>query len=232
MNGTLQVNRKLNPYGRNITFRGRFSYGDNVNKQYTESETRYFQLMNYLQTGDSTLIRNQFIHTPTKDFNYRAQLTYSEPIAKSTFLQFSYQFQYMYSESDKRTYDLYNNPAGGYYDWGIGDPLPDDYLSSEVDSLGKYAEYRYYNHDASLALRFIREKWQLSSGISLQPQHTVLPRATCSTSHPTSTSATASRRSANCASPTGDAAASRRWRTCCLSWTTRTHRTYVWATRD
>ena len=174
VNGTLQVNRKLNPHGRNLTFRGRFSYGDNVNKQYTESETRYFQLMNYMQTGDSTLIRNQFIHTPTKDFNYRAQLTYSEPIAKATFLQFSYQFQYMYSESDKRTYDLYNNPTGGYYDWSIGDPLPENYLNSEVDSLGRYAEYRYYNHDATVALRFIRQKWQLSAGMSFQPQHTVL----------------------------------------------------------
>lgn len=171
VNGTLQVNRKLSSTGRNLTFRGRFSYGDNVNKQYTESETHYFQLLNYLQTGDSILIRNQYIHTPTKDFNYRAQLTYSEPIAKNTFLQFSYQFQYMYSESDRRTYDLYNN---GLYNWGIGDPLPDNYESSEVDSLGRYAEYRYYNHDASVALRFIREKWQLSAGMSFQPQHTVL----------------------------------------------------------
>ena len=171
VNGTLQVNRKLSSTGRNLTFRGRFSYGDNVNKQYTESETHYFQLLNYLQTGDSILIRNQYIHTPTKDFNYRAQLTYSEPIAKNTFLQFSYQFQYMYSESDRRTYDLYNN---GLYNWDIGDPLPDNYESSEVDSLGRYAEYRYYNHDASVALRFIREKWQLSAGMSFQPQHTVL----------------------------------------------------------
>lgn len=168
-NGTLQINRKLSPDGRNITFRGRFSYGDNVNRQYTESQTNYFLLQSYLG-GDSILIRNQYINTPTKDFNYRAQLTYSEPIAKATYLQFSYQFQYMYSESDRKTYDLqsYGN------DWNIGAALPADYAAHEVDSLGKYAEYRYYNHDASLALRFIREKWQLSSGISLQPQHTVL----------------------------------------------------------
>lgn len=167
--GTLQINRKLNSKGRNLTFRGRFGYGDNVNRQYTESQTNYFLLQSYLG-GDSILIRNQYIHTPTKDFNYRAQLTYSEPIAKATFLQFSYQFQYMYSKSDRKTYDLqsYGN------DWGVNLPLPDDYDTHEVDSLGRYAEYRYYNHDASVALRFIREKWQLSSGISLQPQHTVL----------------------------------------------------------
>ena len=169
-NATLQANRKLNDRGRNITFRGRFSYGDNVNRQYTESETRYFKLLNYLGTGDSVLIRNQYIHTPTKDFNYRAQLTYSEPVAKATYLQFSYQFQYMYSESDKKTYDLQAYGSDG----GIGLPLPPGYDAHEVDSLGKYAEYRYYNHDASVALRFVRQKWQLSAGMSFQPQHTVL----------------------------------------------------------
>ncbi len=170
LDATLQLNRRLNSRGRNITFRGRFAYGDNINRQYTESETHYFKLKSLLDPlADSVLIRNQYITTPTKDYNYRAQLTYSEPIARSTFLQFSYQFQYMYSESDKQTYDL------AYDDqWGVGLPLPDGYQNHEVDSLSKYAEYRYYNHDASVSLRFIREKYQLSLGMSFQPQHTVL----------------------------------------------------------
>lgn len=47
-NATLQVNRKLNNKGRNITFRGSFGYGDNDNDQYTQSETRYYQIHNYL----------------------------------------------------------------------------------------------------------------------------------------------------------------------------------------
>lgn len=101
---TLQLNRKLNDKGRNVTFRGRFGYTNNDNNQYTESETHYFQLLNALG-GDSILVRNQYITTPTKNYNYSAQLTYSEPIARATFLQFSYQFQYKYSESDKMTYD-------------------------------------------------------------------------------------------------------------------------------
>ena len=165
----LQLNRKLNDKGRNVTFRGRFGYTNNDNNQYTESETHYFKLMNYLQTGDSVLIRNQYIATPTKNYNYSAQLTYSEPIARATFLQFSYQFQYKYSESDKTTYDLQ-----GFPDWGLSTQLPTGYEEHAVDSLGKYAEYRYYNHDASVSLRFIREKYQLSAGMSFQPQHSVL----------------------------------------------------------
>ena len=165
---TLQLNRKLNDKGRNVTFRGRFGYTNNDNNQYTESETHYFQLLNALG-GDSILVRNQYITTPTKNYNYSAQLTYSEPIARATFLQFSYQFQYKYSESDKTTYDLQ-----GFPDWGLSTQLPTGYEEHAVDSLGKYAEYRYYNHDASVSLRFIREKYQLSAGMSFQPQHSVL----------------------------------------------------------
>ena len=167
-NATLQVNRKLNNRGRNLTFRGVFGYGDNDNDQYTQSETRYYQLLNHLG-GDSILYRNQYITTPTRNYNYTAQVTYSEPIAKATFLQFSYQFQYKYSKSDKTTFDLLDYP-----DWAIGGALPSGYESHAVDSLSKNAEYRYYNHDASVGLRFILPKYQLNVGMSFQPQNSTL----------------------------------------------------------
>ena len=167
-NATLQVNRKLNNRGRNLTFRGVFGYGDNDNDQYTQSETRYYQLLNHLG-GDSILYRNQYITTPTRNYNYTAQVTFSEPIAKATFLQFSYQFQYKYSKSDKTTFDLLDYP-----DWAIGGALPSGYESHAVDSLSKNAEYRYYNHDASVGLRFIRPKYQLNVGMSFQPQNSTL----------------------------------------------------------
>lgn len=167
-NATLQVNRKLNNRGRNLTFRGVFGYGDNDNDQYTQSETRYYQLLNHLG-GDSILYRNQYITTPTRNYNYTAQVTYSEPIAKATFLQFSYQFQYKYSKSDKTTFDLLDYP-----DWAIGGALPSGYESHAVDSLSKNAEYRYYSHDASVGLRFIRPKYQLNVGMSFQPQNSTL----------------------------------------------------------
>ncbi len=165
-NGTLQINRKLNNRGRNITFRGTFGYKDNNNYQYSESETRYYQLLNTAGL-DSVTYRNQYITTPTKNYSYSAQVTYSEPIAKKTFLQFSYNFQYKYNKSDKNTYGLGD-------DWEISSPLPDNYLSNRLDSLCKYAEYRYYNHDFSTSLRFVREKYQLSVGMSFQPQNSKL----------------------------------------------------------
>lgn len=164
-NATLQLNRKLNDKGRNITFRGTFGYGDNDNDQYTESATRYYL---FTENPDSVLQRNQYITTPTQNYNYTAQFTYSEPIARATFLQFSYKFQYKYSKSDKSTYDLNEFP------WHIGEMLPADYETAYVDSLSKDAEYKYFNHDISLGLRFIREKYQMNVGVSLQPQNTKL----------------------------------------------------------
>ena len=161
---TLQVNRKLNAKGRNITFRGRFQYGDDDSDQYSSSDTRYFLTGS---TQDDDIIR-RYITAPSTDYSYQAQLTYSEPIAKATFLQFSYRFQYSLSESDKNTYDLAS------LGWEMGDRLPDDYLEHRDDDQSKYAQYQTYAHDARIGLRFVRPKYQLNAGFSFQPQNTRL----------------------------------------------------------
>jgi len=166
-NTTLQVNRKLSDDGRNITFRGRFQYGDNESDQFTENLTRYYQLLNY-KGQDSTLVRNQYISSPNKTTSLMGQLTYSEPIANQVYLQFSYQLTYGYRDNDRSTYDLAQFP------WSLGQPLPNNYQTAKVDSLGKYAEYRYYNHDAMIALRVVRDNYQFTAGMSFQPQHTNL----------------------------------------------------------
>ena len=168
-NGDLMLNRKLNNRGRNITLRSRFGYGDSENDNFSVSRNDLFRIQNHLG-GDSILNRNQYVTTPSNNYNVGAELMYSEPIAKAVFLQLTYGFSYRYTESDKRTYDMYAIDPG----WEIDDPLPGNYLNHAVDSLGKYAEYKYYTHDARVALRFIREKWQLNVGVSVRPQHTVL----------------------------------------------------------
>ena len=162
-NATLQANRRLSSNGRNITLRGRFSYGDDDNEQYSSSDTRYFQ-----DEGKEDDVIRRYTTSPSSDYSYQAQLTYSEPIAKATFLQFSYRFQYSYSESDRNTYDL----AG--LGWEMGNPLPSDYLDHRDDEQSKYAEYKTYEHDARIGLRFIRPKYQLNAGLSFQPQNTKL----------------------------------------------------------
>ncbi|MDR0892741.1 MAG: outer membrane beta-barrel protein [Mediterranea sp.] len=160
-NASLQLNRRLNDKGRNITFRGTFSYGNGGNEQFSDNKT-----VRYLE--DDSLFSKRYINTPTRNLGYSAQATYSEPIWRNTYLQFSYQFTYNTSKSDKNTYDLM--PLG----WEFDQPLPDGYLSNRVDTLSKYAKYDYYNHNINVGLRFNRESYQLSTGVSFQPQNSKL----------------------------------------------------------
>lgn len=165
-NASLQVNRRLNNQGRNITFRGTFSYGDNDSEQFSESLTRYFDTA----AGKSDDERKQYITSPTQNYDYTAELTYNEPVAKATFLQFRYKFQYKYSESDRSTYSLLPDADKGQdWIWNYGDGLPEGYESNKDMSLSKYAQYKYYNHDINAGLNIIREKYRLNFGVSLQP---------------------------------------------------------------
>ena len=62
------MNRRLNNQGRNITFRGTFSYGDNDSEQFSESLTRYFD-DNAKKEDDE---RKQYTTSPTKNYDYTA----------------------------------------------------------------------------------------------------------------------------------------------------------------
>lgn len=163
---TLQVNRKLNSMGRNITFRGTVGYDESESTQYTSSNTRYFQENENGTVTPENIIR-RYMTTPTDGYNYSLELTYSEPLWKATFLQFRYRFNYSYSKSDKKAYDLGE-------DWNFGEELPEDYEDGYDMSLSKFAEYKTYTHRFSPSLRFIRQNYQLSVGADLEPQKTSL----------------------------------------------------------
>ncbi|GAB6871583.1 outer membrane beta-barrel protein [Bacteroides rodentium] len=162
-NASLQLNRKLNAKGRNITFRGSFGYGDSESDSYNLTDTRYF-----LDAGKEDDRIRRYNTSPGTNYNYRAQLTYSEPIARATFLQFSYQFRYQYRENDRSVFDLSS------FDWNLGAPLPEGYEAHKDKDQSKYAEYKTYTHEAMAGLRFIRPKYQLNVGMNFQPQNTKL----------------------------------------------------------
>ena len=96
-------------------------------------------------------ILNRYISTPTLNYNYGARFTYSEPIFKGGFLQFSYYFQYKRSKSDNSTYTMPN-------DWEIAQGYGGDNVGVLDEKNSKSAQYTYYNHQADVSLRWIREK--------------------------------------------------------------------------
>ena len=114
----------------------------------------------------------RYITTPTKSYQYGAQLTYSEPIFRGGYLQFSYNFQYKRSETDNSTYDM-TTALGG--NWNIWDGPASDGVGVFDKEQSKSAHYDYFNHQVDVSLRWIKaKKMQMNVGVSFLPQNTKL----------------------------------------------------------
>jgi hypothetical protein len=179
--GSLQLNRKLGGGGRNITLR----LGGNYNEGASESFSRSLVELYQLATGDSAYQRNRYNVTPTKNYDYNTRLTYSEPIFRATFLQFSYNFQYRFTESDRSTYDFWSmtdptrrfDMSGlypGYREWGsvfapLGGHAYEEFID---DSLSRFSQYKNYIHTGEVMLRVIRTAYNFNVGVQVIPQHT------------------------------------------------------------
>ena len=177
----LQFNRKLNSKGRNVTLRADANYSDSESNSLSMNNVHLYQMKD--QYGnDSTYQTNRYSLTPSKNWNYTLQATYSEPLWKGAFLQLRYRFKYSYSKSDRNTYDFSNlgedffsSLSTGYRMWN--NYL--DYLATETgkpysyyldEKLSRFSEYKNYTHSIELMLRMIRTKWQLNAGVLAQPQ--------------------------------------------------------------
>ena len=90
------------------------------------------------------------------------------------FLQLNYRFNYSYQKNDPSTYDLldvseleFQQALENYRDFGF---LPEGYDSLLSDRLSRYSERTEYGHNIDVQLRFVREKYNMNVGVSVQPQ--------------------------------------------------------------
>ena len=173
INGMLQVNRKLGNKGRNITLRVDARYTDKDSKSISLNNAKLY-LVQTAEGKDSTYQTNRYNLTPSKNYSYAGQLTYSEPLWKATFLQFSYKFTYSYSKSDRSTYDFSKYAMSGDHEYRGWDsylnPFAGHLNDYRDDDLSRFSEYRNYNHDIQVMMRFIRQKYNLNFGVMVQPQ--------------------------------------------------------------
>ena len=190
INGMLQYNRKLSSTGRNVTLRVDASYNNTDSKSIAQSMADFY-LTKTKEGLDSTYQTRRYNVTPSKKYSYSGQITYSEPLWKATFLQFSYKFTYNYTKSDRNTYNFdgngvasyskltadevskWNALAPAYRTWDrylgvLSNPL-EKYIDGD---LSKFSEYKNYIHEVSVMMRFIRQKYNLSFGVMMQPQRT------------------------------------------------------------
>ena len=169
--GRVQVNRRLQKPGRNVTLNLGGSYSESQSESFSRSE------INYFQRGGSNFT-NQYITAPSKSYSYQARFSYTEPIIGALNLQLSYQFQYRYSDNDRSMYSIDSllTKFGGYY---TQEQLYLGYIPG-LDSLNycynaensQYATYKEYNHEANLMFRYNMGENRLNFGVSVQPQTT------------------------------------------------------------
>ena len=164
--GMLQINRKLNNSGRNLTFvfNGNYSKGD--------SKSLSNNIVDLI-AADSAYQTNRWNVTPSENYSYSARLSYSEPIFRRTYLQFSYTYGYSYQKSDRETFnmladvDAFNGLRPEYRGW-------DSYLDRSTlvkdDTQSRFSEYKNYTHTAEVMLRLIRNSYQFNVGFQVVPQ--------------------------------------------------------------
>ncbi len=176
-NAELQINRKLNNTGRNLTLRLTGYYNEGKNKQLSAANITY----NTLGTAQQN---NRYFNTPSKSYNASAQVTYNEPIFDRTYLQFSYRYQYSYNKNDRKAFvydsqayrDLSESLAANRYDIdAILDYMESaNYMLRDTLTLSQFSEYRNFNQTISLQFRRVREGYNFSIGVDALPQHTEL----------------------------------------------------------
>lgn len=176
-NGTLQINRKLNRKGRNVTLRLNGSYGDTDNKSLSINNVHLYRLYNQAGT-DSTYQTNRYTPTPGKKASYSVQATYSEPIFKGGFLQLSYEFTHSFNRSDRTTYNFSNlgetffadiQPA--YRGWNnYLNLLPNKLNTYKDETLSRFSQYNNNTHEVQLMLRVVKSLYHLNVGMMVQPQ--------------------------------------------------------------
>ena len=176
--GMLQLYRRLNPKGRNVTLRFEGSMGNNRQQNTSNNEVHLFQKKN--EAGqDSTYFTARYNTTPTDNGGYVANITYSEPLWKGAHLQTSYEMRYNQNKSDRQTYDFSHeplNPFTGitpeYREWDPWLNTVSNRMDSFLDkSLSRYSEYKNYTHNIRLMLRYYQEKYEYNIGFLVQPQH-------------------------------------------------------------
>lgn len=168
--GELNLTRRLNKKGRNISFGASGNSSTSKGKNFNISDIYYYQKNN-------NRYNNQYEDNPSKSWNLSGRLSYSEPIVKDWFFQGSYDYQHSYSDRDRTLFQL-----DSLKDWGIGNAHEIGMLPMDGDSLNmvknwensQYATYINNTQNINLGIRYATKEINFHAGIRMQPQHTRL----------------------------------------------------------
>ncbi len=170
--GEMNVTRRLNKKGRSLSLSLRGNLSKSTSHSFSLSDIYYYQ------TSQRTF-NNQYSSSPSKNWNYSARLSYSEPIVKNLFFQSSYGYEHRFQDQNRNLYQL--DSLNGFGHNGITPSYPFGYLPS-ADSLeiaknlynSRYATYHDDIHSVNLGFRLVNSTMNFNAGVNLQPQRTRL----------------------------------------------------------
>ena len=168
----MNITRRFNKKGRSLSLRLEGEYSKSNSKSFSLNDIYYYQRTQHT-------VSNQYSVSPSKNWEYSARLSYSEPLVKNLFLQTSYNYEHRYQDQDRTLYQL--DSLDGFGHGGIYPQYPLGYLPSS-DSLlmaknfenSRYATYHDDIHTVNIGLRYNTDAINFSLGVRMQPQHTKL----------------------------------------------------------
>lgn len=177
----LNIVRRLNSKGRNISLRARGNYSQSKSNSFSISNINY-------GNGSPGRFLNQYSTTPSENYDYNIRVGYTEPITRQLFAEVNYTYSFKYSDSDRSRFNLdslaYGDALAAYPQYASFG-APGSYpvigtLPTEADALAmvrdlnnsQYATYRYYNHSANVGIRYNTSAIRLNLGVDLNPERT------------------------------------------------------------
>ncbi len=165
--GRFLFRQRLGKAGRTISANIDYSFSRNTMNGLNQSLTQTD--MNADGVYDNEIVNQRFDQI-SNGSSLGGRLVYTEPLAKSLFLEASYEYTWNRNKSGK---DTYNSPAGTIdentknliYDRDNEDPNPDPTYSSSILN-------RYINQRAGLTLSWQKEKLNAQIGAKINPTNT------------------------------------------------------------
>lgn len=149
VNAQLDFSRKLNDKGRVFSFSLSGGTSDSYNKGMSYSETDYFLL------NKDSILDQRFRYDNT-GYNYKAYLSWVEPIGHNNFIQATYSFSQNRQESLKKTYA-----------WAEEEQ---DYTQLDT-AYSKSYRNNFINQRVSLSFKAQRAKYNYTIGVNLDPSY-------------------------------------------------------------
>ncbi len=143
-------NRQFRKRGRNLSVRLNLNTSGTDAKSNRPGFTRTFET---LGSYYNDVYQNQLINQDNKNYNYSFYLAYTEPLAKSNYIDLTYFHNFSKSSNDHKTFQ--HNPVAG--------------IDSLLSALSNQFTSRFINDRVGLNFRAMKKKYNYTLGLSILP---------------------------------------------------------------